>query len=215
MIEELRLADEDAGSVPFLDGERTPAGLIRLACALHATAASLAEIRDLLTWFGVSRSRPAIHNWCHSFAEYHKQAFTAEPDRIAVDEKQVQLAEEQKMWLYVAIDVDSKVVLHARLSAHRGRDPAETFLRELKEKHCAEDAEFLVDGMGYLTALARVDLSGHLDYSDRNIVEKLFQTYTMRIGRFHETWNGSQPSAERWLTAYSYYYNSPPESPSA
>ena len=207
MIKELRLANEDAGSVPFLDGERTPAGLIRLACALHATAASLAEIRDLLTWFGVSRSRPAIHNWCHSFAEYHKQAFTAEPDRIAVDEKQVQLAEEQKMWLYVAIDVDSKVVLHARLSAHRGRDPAETFLRELKEKHCVEDAEFLVDGMGYLTALARVDLSGHLDYSDRNIVEKLFQTYTMRIGRFHETWNGSQPSAERWLTTYSYYYN--------
>jgi putative transposase len=87
------------------------------------------------------------------------------------------------------------------------RDPAETFLRELKEKHCVEDAEFLVDGMGYLTALARVDLSGHLDYSERNIVEKLFQTYTMRISRFHETWNGSQPSAERWLTAYSYYYN--------
>ena len=179
MIEELRLADTDAGNVPFLDGERTPAGLIRLACALHATAASLAEIRDLLTWFGSSRSRPAIHNWCHSFAEYHEQAFTAEPDRIAVDEKQVQLAEEQKVWLYAAIDIDSKVVLHARLSEHRGRDPAETFLRELKEKHCVEDAEFLVDGMGYLTALARVDLSGHLDYSERNIVGKLFQTYTM------------------------------------
>ena len=61
--------------------------------------------------------------------------------------------------------------------------------------------------MGYLTALARVDLSGHLDYSERNIVEKLFRIYTMRISRFHETWNGSQPSAERWLTAYSYYYH--------
>ena len=129
MIEELRLADTDAGNVPFLDGERTPAGLIRLACALHATAASLAEIRDLLTWFGISRSRPAIHNWCHSFAEHHEQASTAEPDRIAVDEKQVQLAEEQKVWLYVAIDIDSTVVLHPRLSEHRGRDPAETFLR--------------------------------------------------------------------------------------
>jgi transposase InsO family protein len=29
----------------------------------------------------------------------------------------------------------------------------------------------------------------------------------MRVGRFHETWNGSQPSAERWLTAYTAYYN--------
>jgi putative transposase len=29
----------------------------------------------------------------------------------------------------------------------------------------------------------------------------------MWIERFHETWNGSQPSAERWLTPYAYYYN--------
>lgn len=39
------------------------------------------------------------------------------------------------------------------------------------------------------------DSHGHLDYSERNIVEKLFQTYTMQIERFHETWNGSQTSA--------------------
>lgn len=29
----------------------------------------------------------------------------------------------------------------------------------------------------------------------------------MRIERFHETWNGSQTSAEGWLTAYTAYYN--------
>lgn len=29
----------------------------------------------------------------------------------------------------------------------------------------------------------------------------------MRIERFHETRNGSQTSAERWLTAYTAYYN--------
>ena len=111
------------------------------------------------------------------------------------------------MWLYAAIDVDSKVVLHARLSEHRGTDPATSFLRELKEKHRVSDAEFLVDGVGYLTALAKTDLDGHLDYTDRNIVEKLFQTFTMRITRFHETWNGSQPALGAWLTAYAYYYN--------
>jgi len=98
-------------------------------------------------------------------------------------------------------------VLYARLSWHRGRDPAEQFLTELKEKHCVSDAEFLVDGMGYLTALARTDLGGELNYTDRNIVEKFFQIYTMRIERFHETWNGSQASAERWLTVYTAYYN--------
>ena len=48
--------------------------------------------------------------------------------------------------------------------------------------------------MGYLTALARTDLDGDLNHTDRNIVEKLFQTVTRRIGRFHETWNASQPA---------------------
>ena len=191
-----------------MDEERThtPAWLIRLACAAHAAAASLAECRDLCEWFGVSRTRATIHYWYQSYAEHYEQDFTVEPDRIAVDEKQIQLKKE-KAWLYAAIDVDSKVVLHARLSQDRGPEPAATFLRELKEEHRVADAEFLVDGMGYLTALARTDLTGDLNYSERNIVEKLFQTYTMRVGRFHETWNGSQPSAERWLTAYSYYYN--------
>ncbi len=167
----------------------------------------MAECRDLCEWFGVSRTRATIQNWYQSYAEHYEQDFTTEPDRVAVDEKQIQLGEEEKAWLYAVIDVETKVVLHARLSQNRGTDPATTFLKELKEEHRVGDAEFLVDAMGYLTALAKTDLSGHYDYSERNIVEKLFQTYTMRVGRFHETWNGSQPSAERWLTAYTAYYN--------
>ena len=102
----------------------------------------------MLGWFGVDRGRPAIRNWCQSFAESHKQTFIAEPDRVAVDEKQVQLAEEREVWLYAVIDIDSKVMLHARLSEHHGTDPATSFLRELQEKHRVSDSEFLVDGMG-------------------------------------------------------------------
>jgi len=209
LLEELRVDVTGSSDVPFLDSDRTrtPAWLIRLACAAHAAAASLAECRDLCEWFGVSRTRATIQHWYQSYAEHYDQNFTADPDRVAVDEKQIQLEEEQIAWLYAAIDVESKVVLHARFLRNRGRDSAETFLDELKGKHRVFDAEFLIDGMGYLTALARTELNGYLDYSERNIVEKLFQTFTMRVGRFHETWNGSQASAERWLTAYTAYYN--------
>ncbi|MFA9417965.1 IS6 family transposase [Natrinema sp. HArc-T2] len=209
LFEELQVDVTGSSDVEFLDSDRTrtPAWLIRPACAAHAGAASLAECRDLCEWFGVERRRATIQHWYQAYADYYEQDFTAQPDRVAVDEKQIQLGNEEKAWLYAAIDVDSKVVLHARLSKHRGRDPAEQFLEELKEKHRVADAVFLVDGMGYLTALARTNLSGNLNYTDRNIVEKLFQTYTMRIERFHETWNGSQASAERWLTAYTAYYN--------
>jgi len=46
--------------------------------------------------------------------------------------------------------------------------PAAAFLLSLTEKHTVADTEFLVGAGGYLTALARHDLSGHLDYHDRN-----------------------------------------------
>jgi hypothetical protein len=48
----------------------------------------------------------------------------------------------------------------------RGTDPAAAFLDSLTDFHELNDTEFLVDGMGYLTAPARHHLSGHLDYND-------------------------------------------------
>jgi transposase-like protein len=45
------------------------------------------------------------------------------------------------VWLYAAIDIDTNVVLRARLSRHRGREPATVFLRELKEERRISDAE--------------------------------------------------------------------------
>ncbi|EMA47319.1 transposase [Halococcus morrhuae DSM 1307] len=57
----------------------------------------MAECRDLCEWFGVSRTRAAIHHWYQSFAEHYDQNFTAEPDRVAVDEKQIQIENEQKV----------------------------------------------------------------------------------------------------------------------
>jgi hypothetical protein len=51
-------------------------------------------------------------------------------------------------------------------------------------KETLAETEFLVDAGGYLTAFARHEVSGHLDYEDRNHIEKWFQTITMRIDRF-------------------------------
>ena len=65
----------------------------------------------------------------------------------------------------------------------------------------------MVDGFGYLTALARTNLSGQLEYTERDKIEKWFQTLKMRVKRFHNTWNGGLASAARWLAAYVYYYN--------
>ena len=81
------------------------------------------------------------------------------------------------------------------------------FLHRLTEKHEVSNAEFLVDGSGYLTALFRHELNGHLNYREWNHMEKWFQTVSMRIDRFHTFWRGSQSSARRWLLQFRYYYN--------
>jgi transposase-like protein len=101
----------------------------------------------------------------------------------------------------------SKLLLDVEVFSRRGTDPAAAFLHRLTENHELSTTEFLVDGMGYLTALFRLGLSGHLDYTMRNHIEKWFQTLSMRIDRFHSLWRGSPPSARRWLRRFVYYYN--------
>ena len=97
------------------------------ACATHTGAASLAECRDLCEWFAVDKRRATIQHWYQAYADHYEQDFTANPERVAVDEKQIQLKNEQKAWLYAAIDAETKVVLRARLSWHRAEIPLKSF----------------------------------------------------------------------------------------
>ena len=160
----------------------------------------------MLECFGVDRSHQAIWQWVHRYADSVPDPPSAAPSRIAVDETAVQVGTEW-YWLYAAIDLDSKLLLGVRLSQRRGSSPAAAFLAALKAQHDLSDAYFLVDGFGYLTALARTDLRGDLEYVHRNKIEEWFQTLKMRVKRFHTTWTGSAASAARWLAAFGYYYN--------
>ena len=165
---------------------------------------SLRETAAVLEIFGVHRSHQAVWQWVHQFADSVPNPPSA--TRVAVDETAVQVGTEW-YWLYAAIDLDSKLLLGIRLSPRRGSSPAVAFLSELKDRHDLSETEFLVDGYGYLTALARCNLRGDLEYADRNEIEKWFQTLKMRVKRFHSTWTGWPASASRWLAAFVYYYN--------
>lgn len=138
----------------------------------------IVEILDLL---GIGRFHVAVWNWTHKLSETQSEPPTAEPLRVAVDEKQIEV--DGKMWLYAMIDIESKLSLETDVFSRRGTDPA-AFLYRLTEKCYLDKTEFLVDAGGYLTALALHELSSHLDYSERNHVKKWFQTTSMRIDRF-------------------------------
>jgi putative transposase len=109
--------------------------------------------------------------------------------------------------LYAAIDIDTAVILGVELFGRHGTDPAATFLHGLAEKHDFSDTEFLVDQFGYRTAISRLGLSGQVDYTDRNPIEKWVHTLKMRVDRFHNSWVGSRRSVRQWLALFVQYYN--------
>ncbi len=112
----------------------------------------------------MDRPHGAIWAWTHRLADRQPNPPTAQPSRVTVDETAIRV-NGQWRWLYAAIEAESKLVLDADVFSWRGTDPAAAFLHRLTEKHDLSEAEFLVDGFGYLTALIRHDVSGQLDYN--------------------------------------------------
>ena len=130
----------------------------------------------------------------------------AQPRRVAVDETAVKINGEWS-WLYVAIDLDTKLISHVAVYKHHGTDPAAAFLRALTEKHDCSAAVFSAGAFDYRTAFARLGLNGWVDYSERNLIEKWFQTLEMRGDRFHNSWVGSRRSVRKRLAMFMHYYN--------
>nr|WP_083862062.1 IS6 family transposase [Halogeometricum pallidum] len=196
-----------------------------VAVRLHAASPSLRETELILRLIGVGRSFQAIFQWGSSTGQQCLQpAFvpentalvqptrtlcvlvTVKPKRAAVDETAVKINGEWS-WLYAAIDLDTKLLLDVQLFKRHGTDPAAAFLHGVVEKHDCEDTVFLVDQFGYRTSLSRLGLSGRVDYTDRNLIEKWFHTLTMRVDRFHNSWVGSRLSVRQCLVLFVHYYN--------
>jgi putative transposase len=142
----------------------------------------------------------------HRLADSGCDPPTAQSSRVAVDETAVKINGEQS-WLYAAIDVDTKLTLDVALFGRHGTDSAAAFLHGLTEKHNCSEAVFLVDQYSYRTALARLELSGRVNDTGRNLIEKWFHTFKMRADRFHKSWVGSRRSVREWLAQFMYYYN--------
>ncbi|ELY87393.1 IS6 family transposase [Natrinema altunense] len=206
MLADLLSESYDADLEESWENERTATPVRAFAVRLHETGCSLREITKILSELGVERSHGAVWNWVHRLADSGRDPPTASPSRVAVDETAVKINGEWS-WLYAAIDTETKLILDVALFGRHGTDPAAAFLHRLDEKYDLSDTVFLVDQFGYRTALARLGLSGRVNYTERNRIEKWFHTLKMRIDRFHNSWVGSRSSAREWFEQFMHYYN--------
>ncbi len=92
------------------ENERTPDTLTGVGVRLHSIGLSVREVVAVLEFLGADRSHGAVWNWTHDLADDQADPPTAEPSRVAVDEKQIRIDDEKK-WLYAAVDTKSKLLL--------------------------------------------------------------------------------------------------------
>ena len=191
----------------FVERERTPEPIIEVGIQLHIAGLSLANTKQILDRLGVERSRTAIHNWVQK-ADVQPSS-DAEPNHIAVDETVIQV-NDQRHWLYAAVDPTTNEILHIRLFQTRTTQLTLLFLRELQQKQQVEQATFLIDGATHLaSALDRLGLDfRYKKHGNRNSVERVFREVKRRTSSFANTFsNASLSSAESWLQTFAVWWN--------
>jgi transposase-like protein len=208
MLEIARLnGDIDCFELGFVEREATPEPAMTLGIRLHLAGLSLSNTISILERLGVERCRSTVHNWVQKADLQPLDGVN--PDHVAVDETVIQL-DDERYWLYAAVDPATTRLLHVRLFPTRTQALTEMFLSELREKHLLDDAVFLVDGAPWLQAAChRLGLRfQHVTHGNRNAVERVFRELKRRTNQFSNTFSHVEPrTAENWLQAFAFAWN--------
>ena len=201
------IGGSDGFELGFVEREATPEPVMKLGIRLHLAGLSLSNTISILANLGVERCRSTVHNWVQKADLQPTDG--ANPDHVAVDETVIQLNDD-RYWLYAAVDPATNRLLHVRLFPTRSQALTEMFLAELREKHLVDDAVFLVDGAPWLQAAChRHGLRfQHITHGNRNAVERVFREVKRRTNQFSNTFCHAKPStAENWLQAFAFAWN--------
>ena len=197
----------DQIDLEFVEREATPPLLMKLSIQLHLAGLSLSNTVQFLEVFGVDRVRSTVHNWVHKADLQPRSGQT--PDHVAVDETVIQLNDD-RYWLYAAVDPDSNELLHTKLEPTRNNAFAVKFFAELREKHNVDDAVFLIDDAPQLhEACNRHGLDHHVTrHGDRNSIERVFREVKRRTSQFSNCFsNASRKAADEWLRCFAFAWN--------
>ncbi len=160
----------------------------------------------------ISASHVAVYYWVQKLKGLvHDRASRVKVRRaVAVDETKLKVNGEQ-LFIWAAIDVDSREVLAVDASWQRSIMNAEHVLKKAL-RLCQNKPLILVDkGLWYPDALKSLELSwAHVTTGLRNRIERWFRTLKERTRRFYSNF----PSRKRdikcvklFLQTFTYWYN--------
>ncbi|WP_181685742.1 IS6 family transposase [Halorhabdus salina] len=205
MPENTRLSGSiDQIDLEFVEREATPRFLMKLSIQLHLAGLSLSNTVSILEIFGVERARSTVHNWVHK-ADLQPETGRS-PDHVAA----VIRLDNERYWLYAAVDPETNELLHTKLEPTTNSAIAHAFFHELLEKHDVERAMFLIDGSHSLKdACNRHGLDFKYERSgNRNSVERVFREVKRRTSSFSNCFSHTAvETADDWLRSFAFAWN--------
>jgi len=140
---------------------------------------SLRKTSDYLSLFE-EISYESVRIYYHKLKTVLKHPRKKKRRLVAIDETKIKL-EKKLIFVWAAIDVDTKECLAIWASESRGSFEAYVFLREVL-RYCENKPEIVVDrGFWYLWALQRLGLKyRHETFGERNAVEGFFSRFKER-----------------------------------
>jgi transposase-like protein len=190
----------------FLEREVTPELAMKLSVRLYLAELLPSDSISIFAELGINRYRTTVHRWVQK-ADL-QPAEGQDPNYVAVDESVIRVNDE-RYWLFAAVDPDTNHLLHVRLFPTRNPTLTEMFLVTPREtSHQRRDLS------GQCRTLASGGLPSSLTpipicYPRRsNAVECVFKQLKRRTEAFASHFRHADLNkAETWLQVFSVCFN--------
>ncbi len=177
---------------------------------LYFSGLSLRNTSKALSRF-VQRSHTAIRDWIQRYKPERLFFRKIKIAEFVVDETQIKVGSEY-IWLWVAIESETKNIVATSISKERNMFVAERFLHQVTKKY--GEYPILTDGgTWYPQACQFLKLKHHIHSSfKKSIIERTIQYIKDRTEGFDDYFpcrkkNCKLKHVKQWLTLFADYYN--------
>ncbi len=189
---------------------RTKAEDIVYSLHLYFSGLSLRNTSKALSKF-VHRSHTAIRDWIQKYKPkrlFYRETKIAE---YIIDETQIKVGSEY-IWLWVAIEPETKNIIAINISKERNMFVAERFLSKVMDEHGKHPVS-TDGGTWYPQACRFLKLKHHIHSSfEKSIMERTIQYIKDRTEGFDDYFpcrkkNCKLKHVNQWMNLFAFYYN--------
>lgn len=198
--------------IEFFERERTDRQVVELAILLYDCGVSLRKVARVLGWIGVERSHVAVWTWIQKLGrrlgEAGRRPAADLPAVLLMDETVVKQQGEE-FTLFVAVDPETRHLLHAAVAPSRNYLTTRRFLTEIAELYGRDPPIVVTDGASYGPVFTTLGIT-HIvrRHSVRNRIERWIQELKRRIDTFYASFTGNNVvTTNNWLRQFGWVWN--------